>query len=222
MDSPFDFINARKPEIQAVKDSTIERQVVGSIPEKDKIPLEGPKWLQSTGLACAYFEAEFIDVRGDGGFGIFVGDKACVPALCAAVTFKTLCRDLLQNAIEGFKISPHIGIDQKAVLFKRIGLRGDWQNVVWAGKPVSMSAKLSSLSVEQEITVSDRVYEIFSEPKFYKYAIMSCGCEGGAYTRNTTNLWRERDVSDKTYLDFEKAYSLSSDWCTVTTTVKLY
>ncbi len=161
------------------------------------------------------YDCEFIDIKGDGGFGIFIGDNSSIKALCAAVTFKTLCQELLSGAIKDFKISTHIGIDQKYSLFKKIGLRGDWQNVVWAGKPVNMAAKLSTLAEPQQIAISDRVFQKINEPKFQKYAYMSCGCSGGKYTGQSVPLWNEIDVSQKGHFDFDKAYINVANWCKI-------
>jgi len=160
------------------------------------------------------YECEFIDIKGDGGFGIFVGQNSSVKALCAAVTFKTLCQDLLSTAIQDFKISTHIGIDEKHSLFKRIGLRGDWQNVVWAGKSVNMATKLAALAESQQIAISSRVYDKITQPKFRKHAYLSCGCTAdGSSFGEPTVLWSDIDVSAKGYFDFEKAYVCKSNWC---------
>jgi len=158
------------------------------------------------------YDCEFIDIKGDGGFGIFTGENSSIKSLCAAVTFKTLCSDLLSNIIKDFKIDVHIGIDQKHALFKKIGLRGDWQNVVWAGKPVNMAAKLAALAGSQQIAISARVFEKINLPKFKKYAYLSCGCSGNT-TVVPTSLWKEIDVSQKEYFDFDKAYVCGSIWC---------
>jgi class 3 adenylate cyclase len=159
------------------------------------------------------YDCEFIDIKGDGGFGIFVGANASIKALCAAVTFKTLCQELLATAIKDFKISAHIGIDEKHSLFKRIGLRGDWHNVVWAGKPVNMAAKLSALAGAQQIAISNRVFEKITQPKFKKYACLSCGCTSEGIFGEPTSLWSEVDVSEEGYFDFESAYVCKSNWC---------
>jgi len=249
MQLPFDFLSQRKPEI----DNTLKEEVIiekrSSIPEWDKIPLEGKSWFEAD-IACVYidmvnstklqvvkqaataakayrlfvenmvktlqdYECEFIDIKGDGGFGIFVGENASIKALCAAVTFKTLCQELLAGCIKDFKIQAHIGIDEKHCLFKRIGLRGDWHNVVWAGKPVNMAAKLSCLAESQQIAISDRVFERISQPKFKKYACWSCGCTTDALPGTVTQLWNAVDVSAKGWFDFEKAYLCKSNWCKI-------
>jgi len=246
MQLPFNFLSQRTSEI----DNALREEVIiekrNSIPEWDKIPLEGKGWFEAD-IACVYidmvnstklqvvkqattaakayrlfvenmvktlqdYECEFIDIKGDGGFGIFVGENASIKALCAGVTFKTLCQELLGICIKDFKIQTHIGIDEKHCLFKRIGLRGDWQNVVWAGKPVNMAAKLATLASAQQIAISARVFEKINFPKFKKYAYLSCGCCGDAIGEPKP-LWTEIDVSIKGYFDFDKAYTCESNWC---------
>lgn len=159
------------------------------------------------------FNAQYVDIRGDGAFGIYIGETSAIVGLCAAVTFKTLCNRLLKNKIPGFMILPHIGIDQKSILLKRIGQRGDWQNEVWAGKPVSMAAKLASMAGADEILTSDRAYGLFASPKFNKWAVLSCGCKNGQPSSNYTNLWTELDISTVAHFDFPKAYRIKSNWC---------
>ncbi|MBP7795162.1 MAG: hypothetical protein KA059_00075 [Elusimicrobiales bacterium] len=172
-------------------------------------------FVKSLVLTFDNFEAEYMDIKGDGAFAIFTGETAPILGLCAAVTFKTICSKVLSNKISGFSIKTHIGIDHKSILLKRIGLRGNKQNEVWAGKPVNMAAKLSSLSDPDTILTSDRVFSVFDSPKYQKYAVMSCGCTNEGPGHPPTNLWEEKDVSNFSYFDFPKAYCLKSNWCDV-------
>lgn len=160
------------------------------------------------------FEAPYIDVRGDGAFGLFDAGQE-YRALVAAVTFKTFARRIAIPAIEarcGVKVGSHIGIDQKGVLVRRVGLRrtadrDDRQNEVWAGKPVNMAAKLASVSDDDELLVSKRFYDQVTDEK----ARLSCGC-GDTSGRNA-GLWTEVDVSSFNKFDFSTAFKLESHWC---------
>ena len=110
-----------------------------------------------------------------------------------------------------FEIGCHIGIDQKTVLVKKIGMKRlnnqtDRQNEVWAGKTINMASKLLSLSQNNEIIVSDRFWNRLKDKK----ALFSCGCEGD---NKQHELWKKIDVSNIDYLDFNTAYSLESIWC---------
>lgn len=159
------------------------------------------------------FDAEYVDIKGDGAFALFMGPSAPIFGLCAAVTFKTICNKILSDKIPGFPIKSHIGIDHKSVLVKRIGLRGDRQNEVWAGKPVNMAAKLASLAAPDTVLVSERVFSLLDAEKYRDCAVMSCGCSGTTSEPKPVKLWEEMDLSGYSYFDFPKAYTLKSYWC---------
>lgn len=164
------------------------------------------------------FDAPYIDVRGDGVFALFNSDQV-YRALAAAVTFKTFAFEVFvpemkKNGDEG--IGAHVGIDQKTVLVRKLGLkriddRTDRQNEVWAGKPVNMASKLASLGEQNQMLVSDRYFGRLKD----EHALLTCGCEQGTYTGNRSPLWKEVQVTDKPYFDFEKAWALESRWCGV-------
>ena len=111
------------------------------------------------------FGPAYIDVRGDGAFALFNKGQEH-RALVAAVTFKTFAREIAVKRIKeltGQQVGSHIGIDQKTVLVRKIGMkridgRTDRQNEVWAGKPVNMAAKLSAMSDDDQILASDRFH----------------------------------------------------------------
>lgn len=159
------------------------------------------------------FDSPYIDVRGDGVFALFDYDKPYT-ALAAAVTFKTFAEnEFIPSAKEktGVILGCHIGIDQKTVLVRKIGLsrigdRTDRQNEVWAGKPVNMASKLASLTKNGELLVSERY---FSNIQNDYYVLNSCGCPNG----EKKPLWEKFDVSNYNYFDFESAYLLKSIWC---------
>jgi class 3 adenylate cyclase len=168
-----------------------------------------------TGSAVRLFDAldaPYIDVRGDGVFAMFNSDQ-CHLALAAAITFKTFASTEFKPRIDsatGQSVGCHVGIDQKTVLVKKIGLRRmsgrtDRQNEVWAGKPVNMAAKLASMSQDAELLVSDRFFANLKDAK----ALRSCGCPGGA----VVDLWTKVDVRERRMFDFDSAYSLKSNWC---------
>lgn len=158
------------------------------------------------------FETPYIDVRGDGVFGLFNQDQV-YRALAAGVTFKTFVEKVFTPTIQartGLEIGGHIGIDQKTVLVRRLGLRRvsqrtDRQNEVWAGKPVSMASKLSSIAGAGELLVSDRYYNRITD----EHARLSCGCPGGT----KVPLWHSVDVSLNSMFDFDLAWRLGSKWC---------
>lgn len=158
------------------------------------------------------FGAAYIDVRGDGAFGLFDRDKP-YHAIAAAITFRTFAEKDFTAVVSrdaGVEVGTHIGIDQKTLLVRRIGFRRaggrtDRQNEVWAGKPVNMAAKLSSVSVDGEILVSDRFFAAISDD----LVRLSCGCPDGT----KKELWSDRDLSGDNRFDFDVAHSLKTKWC---------
>jgi len=162
-----------------------------------------------------YFDTSYIDIKGDGVFGLFEKSKI-YHAFCAAMTFKTFSAHILGTKIkfgDDKKISCHIGMDMKTVLVKRLGLRkveGKTlkQNEVWAGKPVNMASKLASIGNENELVVSERIFNIFLKDGS-KFVLKSCGCPNG----EKKNFWHRIDLNDPRF-DFSKAYKIdTSGWC---------
>ena len=158
------------------------------------------------------FEAAYIDVKGDGAFALFNSNQPH-RALAAAVTVKTFIHEEFVPRAKrdsGVDLGSHLGIDQRTVLVRKIGLkrqggRTDRQNEVWAGKPVNMASKLAGRSVDDELLVSDRYYERLTNEK----ALISCGCPSGAKTQ----LWSQMDVRSDALFDFDSMYRLASNWC---------
>lgn len=160
------------------------------------------------------FEAPYVDVRGDGAFALFNPDQP-YRALAAAVTVKTFAREVFVpkiNELTGLEIGSHIGIDQRTVLVRRIGLRRaggrtDRQNEVWAGKPVNMASKLAALAGYDELLASDRYFQNLKDD----HAILSCGCPDG----EKSNLWTVVDLTENPLFDFDTAHRLGSQWCSI-------
>lgn len=164
-------------------------------------------------------EAGYIDIKGDGVFALYSKGQH-FKALCAAVTIKTFCVDHFLPALyekyfnnkNPLELWFHIGIDCETVLVKRVGIRNDYNNEVWAWKPVNIASKLASLS-NDSIWISERFY---NQIKWEDKAIKSCGCTNGQQSDNYTDVWQEKNVSKIDYLDFDCAYELSSPgWCSL-------
>lgn len=166
------------------------------------------------------FEAQFIDIKGDGGFGLWKERFGSVKAFLAAVTFKTFVskhlKSFVKNQITDWEISSKTGITKGNVLVKRVGTRNVGDNkynwAVWAGKPVNTSARLSDIAQEDTVLVTDDIFRDLSIPReLYDYLILSCGCKGGEYTGNKASLWDEKP-------EFESEFSIKirefkSQWC---------
>ena len=173
------------------------------------------------------FSARYVDIQGDGLFGLFSGTNSLFEATACAITMKTyivrkLAKQLkLENRVN-WELSAGIGIDKGRLLVRRLGLRGVEQNEVWAGTPVNVAAKLSSIAESDQIVVSERVFNDFNKAsKLRRRAIIwSCGCNGTGQERGldvdagkTWCLWTKDDAPDNLGLDFEHLYRLNSAWC---------
>lgn len=164
-----------------------------------------------------HFGASYIDVRGDGAFGLFDFDQL-YHAFVAGMTFKTFVARVLADETpelaDGEPISCHIGIDTKTVLVKRVGLRRvegqtTKQNEVWAGKPVNMAAKLAALGGSNDLVVSERVFKRFLKDGS-ELVLKSCGCPDG----KKQNFWRPIDLTLDPKFDFSRAHNIvTSGWC---------
>ena len=160
------------------------------------------------------FNTPYIDVRGDGVFGLFNQDQVYL-ALAAAVTFKTFAETIFVPKLKEktrIELGAHIGIDQGTVLVRRIGLkrqgdRTDRQNEVWAGKPVNMSSKLAGMAGAGELLVSDRYFQRIKHDRVRKL----CGCP----SNKKVDLWTPVDVKKDPKFDFETAYCLKKRWCVI-------
>lgn len=161
------------------------------------------------------FGADFIDIQGDGGFGLFWGERAFERALCAAVTVRTFSEsweDELPSAwtqsesfpVTGFKV----GIHADPVLVKRLGtirVREE-QEPVWAGKPVNFAAKCAQSAERHQVIVTAKVWDRFSKNDFIAF---SCDCGDGP----TANLWEKVEVG-KLPDDAKDGFLLTNGWCT--------
>lgn len=160
------------------------------------------------------FEAAYIDVSGDGVFGLY-DEGEPHRALAAAVSFKTFINNDFKPRLAkspGVDVGVHIGVDARTVLVRKLGLRPrdgrtDRQNEVWAGRPVNMAAKLASLASDKEVFASERFWKLLKDSK----ALQSCGCG----SEGPSDLWTTHSLENDDRFDFDLAYVLRSDWCEI-------
>ena len=184
-------------------------------------------FIRGMAVILDHFEAKYVDIHGDGIFGLFSGKASIFLAAACAITMRTqvereVAVRFRKDTSTDWELEAGVGIDEGTLLVRRLGLRGTKQNEVWAGKPVNMAAKLSSMAEPNEIAVPDRVfrkYEAASKLR-QRALIWSCGCngevEGGGLDvpiGETPNLWSKELVDEDLGLDFEYLYRLSSPWC---------
>ena len=173
------------------------------------------------------FSARYIDIQGDGIFGLFSGADSNFLAAACAVTMRTqMEREVAvrfrKDASAKQNLTAGIGIDRGTLLVRRLGLRGTKQNEVWAGKPLNMAAKLSSLADYNQVIVSDRVFAQYNKASNLRRRVLlrSCGCSNGnrgkglaAPREQTAYLWDTQPVPQDLGFDFPNLHRLKSKWC---------
>ena len=180
-------------------------------------------------LILERFGSKYIDIHGDGVFGLFSGPQSEFHAVAGAVTARTqIERDIAvrfeEDTSTDWELTAGVGIDRGTLLVRRLGLRGTKQNEVWAGKPVNMAAKLSSVACSNQVVVSDRVFSQFQQASYIRRRALlwTCGCsddvEGDGLDipiGKTECLWTEESAPAEIGLDFDQLYRLKSKWCCV-------
>lgn len=118
---------------------------------------------------------------GDRVMAVFIGDTMCTNAVRAALKIKGAVLTIVQPALKvqyphtNYVLKHVIGIDTSKLLASRIGVRND-NDLVWVGRAANYAAKLTTLSDEFSIWITDSVYDrIMDAVKF----------------ANKTNMWKE-------------------------------
>ena len=178
------------------------------------------------------FGSKYVDIHGDGVFGLFSGPQSEFYAVAGAITARTqIEHDIAvrfdKDTSTDWELTAGIGIDQGTLLVRRLGLRdakqnSSKQNEVWAGKPVNMAAKLSSVACSNQVVVSDRVFSQYLEASYIRQRALlwDCGCCGevqgdglDASPGETKCLWTPEPAPGGMGLDFGRIYRLESEWC---------
>ena len=84
------------------------------------------------------FRARYVDVQGDGLFGLFSGKGSRFLAAACAITMKTQVETVIaerfrQDVSADWQLRAGIGVDRGKLLVRQLGLRGTGMNEVWAG-----------------------------------------------------------------------------------------
>lgn len=167
------------------------------------------------------FCADYVDVKGDGAFAIYEGEHASYKAFYAAITFRKIFEEKIKTKFqddEGGNLSCKIGIHKDKILVKKIGKRGDY-NEVWAGRLVNNAAKLSRQfqdapekfnGAKSPIIISEEVYNDFvAQPEFGLY---NChNLDNDVSDQEIPVFTAVTDFSDDTLGD--KFYFTQVDWC---------
>lgn len=166
------------------------------------------------------FSAKYIDIQGDGIFGLFSGRGSIFHAAACGVTMRTLVEKEVavrfgKDTAVDWKLTAGIGIDSGKLLVRSLGLRGTKQNEVWAGTPVNTASKLSSLAGPNQVAVSERVFAQYKRVSQLRQQVLlqGCECRSRAGRGGSSSLWKKMAVPKGLGLDFGHAYRLESPWC---------
>lgn len=161
------------------------------------------------------FDADFVDIQGDGGFGLFWGGRRYERAMCAAITIRDFSNDFARQLKAKWPDAPttgfKVGVASGSVLAKRVGLERhlDMQEPVWAGHPVNFAAKAAQHQTDADhIIITDSIWDQIREND---YLTFSCGC-GGLVESTPTELWTNVEI-DKIPGDDRFGQVLGSTWC---------
>ena len=162
-----------------------------------------------------HFGADFIQIQGDGAFGLFWGDNRYEKAVCAGITVKTFSVGLSEKIRKKWPDAPEtgykVGIANGRVLAKRIGTprNPNEQEPIWSGKPVNYAAKAAQTADLGELIVSADVWASIEDND---YLTTTCAHEPGA---KPVALWRNKTIDNVPEED-DSRYGrvLTSSWCT--------
>jgi len=160
----------------------------------------------------ARFDPQFMDIQGDGIFGLFHGERAFERAFCAGVTLKTFSEQSLEPLIEELfaKEFPDtglkVGMASGVLVAKKIGVR-DTNEPVWAGKPVNYAVKCAGKADRHELIATSAVYDKFADND---YVTFSCGCRSNGVPRP---LWSDTEVEKLG--KHSNCKLLRNNWCDI-------
>lgn len=159
------------------------------------------------------FDANFIQIQGDGAFAIFWGDCRYERAVGAGITIKTFSVDLAGQMERKWPNKPEsgfkVGLASGRVLVKRVGtLRNPaQQEPVWAGKPVNFATKAAQCAARHQLVVTGSVWDHI-EPN--DYLAFSCDCGEPA------TIWDDFTIEKLAEDEPERqGRLLKVAWCTV-------
>lgn len=160
---------------------------------------------------------DFVDIQGDGGFGLFWGEKRYERALCSAITIRTFSDDFTKQLEDKWSDAPStgfkLGVAASPILAKRVGLARhlEFQEPVWAGRAVNYATKAAQQASPELIYITGGVWDHIEANE---YLVFSCGCVGGEPGGSPVLLWESITLDH--IPDAEKhGMALESRWCRI-------
>lgn len=157
------------------------------------------------------FDSNFVDVQGDGGFGLFWGESRFERAVTAAITVRAFSADFTAQLEAKWKEAPttgfKVGIASGPIMAKRVGLprQLEFQEPVWAGNPVNYAAKAAQQTDPDTMYITGSVFDKISKNDFLMF---SCDCGEPSF------LWKSITL-DKIPDDEKYGMSVSPYWCQI-------
>lgn len=161
------------------------------------------------------FGADDVAIHGDGGFGVFWGNRRLERAIATGITIKTFSELLLEPKLESkWPDAPHtgfkVGVAASRILVKRVGIeRKERNEEVWAGKAVNYATKAAQSGDRRELVVPGSLWDVLETNDYIAY---SCSCGDGP----SETIWEDvliKGVPDDD--DDRFGRKLTSKWCTV-------
>lgn len=160
------------------------------------------------------FEADFLQIQGDGVFALFWGDRRYERALCAAITVKTFSAGLVRRLeakwpempVTGFKV----GVASSRLLAKKVGTPRNLaeQEPVWAGKAVNYATKCAQGADRHELVVTATVWRQIRGNDYLRF---SCTCGDGP-----SELWTDVTIERLPDDDPDRSGRMvRSMWCDI-------
>lgn len=160
------------------------------------------------------FQADFIQIQGDGAFGLFWGQDRYERAVCSGITIKTSSTSLVERLEAKWREGPEtgfkVGIASGRVLVKRIGTPRNpaEQEPVWAGKSVNYASKAAQQADRHEMIVTGSVWDRIEKND---YIAISCPCGNGP----SLSIWGDCVIAHLPDADSMESQGrrLYAGWC---------
>lgn len=194
--------------------------VVADLRNSTSLP-QGRKWgsvgaiyeAAVAGLVEIYerFDADFIQIQGDGAYAIFWGNNRYARAVCAGITVVTFTKDIFEVGINAKfdqlpKTGYKVGVAAGDLLVKRVG-SAETHEPVWAGNAVNYAAKAAQQCEPGQMLVTAGVWA-WVETNDYLAVTCSCGTGPSSSIWNTRHIQNLREGDDES-----QGRLLDSRWC---------
>lgn len=159
------------------------------------------------------FQADFIQIQGDGVFALYWGEMRNERAICSGITIKSFSLSLVERLENRWPALPEtgykVGIAANRVLVKKVGTPRNpaQQEPIWAGKPVNYATKCAQSADRNELIVTGSFWDRIENND---YLTMSCPCGEGP----SATIWSNVEIEKIPESDNDRyGRVLTSAWC---------